>query len=646
MSQTLTYDQSGTDSSAAGKIYDLDFFPGAEYDLAQGEIDQNNLNLNNMLVYIVTYTGRTIQGEYKKESQSWGQGTAFTGVNVINEEDVEINQSTSGKLKTLQLSGLDQNTKYDFRVRSVSSSNGAVYGNYVYATFTTFYPIGLNGIARIQSFTNPSLLAPVISDQVVNKDINNMWTPWNYEENKEFWSETYPVQEDTLSLGANSSGSILLDHKKISGSVFTINNPFAIDGQTTLAVKGTGIDLQYGSPTYYPASNPPVVYPQYKHFTFGTKLFFSEWKDKVDAPQGGIGFFLNPSGSSGYAVVVKTTQSNVGTDNKEVNTDVSIVKIESTNKFKRLPDSQGNLGQSFSGITSAEEYVIDLKVNCGITSNLITVYINGRAKIVAEDSVSPLQPTKNIGLFTMKGECNFDYVYAYPLYEDQYDSLELDKFTAGRAPFSALSIAYGNKVVNKNSQEYNGYYEEFGTTAKELMVIEEKFTTQTPGYAKFLSTGINKYVEVLAQKSNNFGFKAYVINNSSTTVPLSDPEQQISFFMIGNSVITGEKSEYNTVEPTEYVNDEFIILESTWIQRKSDAEKMANWLKEQWSKNSVFLQLQVFGNPFVAVGDIITVSYPRSGITDSQKFLVTAVEQSFDGGLETVLGCRSINSYS
>lgn len=642
MSQTLQYDQSGTDQSNSGKIYDLDFFPGAEYDFANGEPDQINSNLNNMLVYIVTYSGRTIQGEYKTQSQSWGQGTTFTGINVVNEDDFEINPTTIGKLKTLQLTGLNQNTKYDFRIRSVQSSNAANYGNYVYATFTTFYPIGLNGITRIQSFTNPSLLAPVISDQVVNKNLNDMWTPWNYEENKDLWDSLSPAQEDKSVLGSNTAGSLLVDNKKISGSALTVHNPFAIDGQTTIAIRATGIDIISGSPTY----DIPISYPYYKHFTFGTKIFFTDWKDKQDAPQGGLAFFLNPSGSSGYAVLIKTTQASFGTDNKEINTDVSIVKIESANKFKRLPDNQGNLGQSFSGITSAEEYTIDLKINCGAQSNLITLYINGKAKIVAEDASSPLSPTQNIGLFSMKGECNFDYAYAYPLHEDQYNSLDLNKNIYGKAPFSVLSVAYGNKIVNKNSQEIKGYYEEFGTTAKELMVIEEKFTTNNPGYAKFLSTGINKYVDILSQKSNNFGFKAYIINNSSSTIPISDPEQNISFFMVGNSIITGEKSEYNTVEGTEYTNDEFIILDSTWIQRKSDAEKMANWLKEQWSKNSIFLELQVFGNPFISVGDIVTVSYPRSGVTDTQKFLITSVKQSFDGGLETVICCRSINSYS
>lgn len=646
MSQTLQYDQSGTDQSNNGKIYDLDLFPGGLYDLANGEIDQINFDLTKIVLTVITYNNRTVQGEYKKDTQSWGQGTTFTSI--VDEEDIEISPGVSGKLKNIELSGLDLNTKYDIRIRSVSSSNGASYGNYIYAKFTTFYPIGLNGAARIQSFTNPSLLAPIISDQVVNKNLNenDFWNPWNFEENKDLWNSVSPAQEDKSVLGSNTAGSLLVDNKKISGSALTVHNPFAIDGQTTIAIKATGIDIVSGSPTYDITKTPPISYPYYKHFTFGTKIFFTDWKDKAEAPQGGIAFFLNPSGSSGYAVLIKTTQSNFGTDNKESNTDVSIVKIESANKFKRLPDNQGNLGKSFSGITSAEEYTIDLKINCGTQSNLITLYINGTAKIIAEDTSNPLTPTQNVGLFSMKGECNFDYVYAYPLHEDQYNSLELNKNVYGRTPFSALSVAYGNKIANKNSQEYFGYYEEFGATAKELMVIEEKFTTNNPGYAKFLSTGINKYVDILSQKTNNFGFKAYIINNSSSTVPISDPEQNISFFMVGNSIITGEKSEYNTVEGTEYTNDEFIILDSTWIQRKSDAEKMANWLKEQWSKNSIFLELQVFGNPFISVGDIVTISYPRSGVTDTQKFLITSVKQSFDGGLETYICCRSINSYS
>ena len=625
MSQTLSYDQTGTDSSDSGKIYDIDFFPGAVFNYDTEQIDQVELDLTKMIIHIITYPNRIIEGEIKEKTDSWGTRIMFSQANVVKEYPFILPNNVEGVLKVVEIEQLDINVKYDFRVRSVQEFSYNSYGNYVYAEFTTFYPIGENGLVKVQSLTNPSLLAPVISDQVVNKDINGNSTPWNYDEYSEFWKNVVPTNKmPELKI---SSNTVTDKNKKISQSIFSISKK---DSGITLCSKLADFDINNS------------------YFSFGTKMFFTEWQDKLNAPQGGLAFFLNPSGSQGYAIVVKTTESNTVDQSKELASDVSIVKIESANKFKKIPDSQGNLSQSFSGITSAEQYTIDIQVNCSDPQkNIITAYINNK-KIVAIDDSKPLAPTKTIGLFAMKGECNFDYVYAYPLSLTLYNRLDLEgnRFLTGKVPFSGLSIAYGEKVANINSQEYQGYYEEFGPTAKEILVLEEKFTSGNPGYSKFFSTGVNYLVQILSQKSNNFGFKAYLINNSSSTIPVSSTEERISLSMIGNTVITGEKAEFNTDEENKYINDELVILESSWIQRKSDAEKMANWLKEQWSKNTICIKLKVFGNPFIAVGDLVTISYPRSGITESTTFLVTVVEQSFNGGIETVLECRSLNSYS
>ena len=49
--------------------------------------------------------------------------------------------------------------------------------------------------------------------------------------------------------------------------------------------------------------------------------------------------------------------------------------------------------------------------------------------------------------------------------------------------------------------------------------------------------------------------------------------------------------------------------------------------------------MEVFGNPLISVGDIITVDYAYQGFTSDQKIIVVKVSHSFEGGLSTrILG--------
>ncbi|NDB58756.1 hypothetical protein EB001_09940, partial [bacterium] len=85
MSQTLSYDQTGTDSSDSGKIYDIDFFPGAVFNYDTEQIDQVELDLTKMIIHIITYPNRIIEGEIKEKTDSWGTRIMFSQANVVKE---------------------------------------------------------------------------------------------------------------------------------------------------------------------------------------------------------------------------------------------------------------------------------------------------------------------------------------------------------------------------------------------------------------------------------------------------------------------------------------------------------------------------------------------------------------------------------
>ena len=68
------------------------------------------------------------------------------------------------------------------------------------------------------------------------------------------------------------------------------------------------------------------------------------------------------------------------------------------------------------------------------------------------------------------------------------------------------------------------------------------------------------------------------------------------------------------------------------------------WIKNQWSKQQQSINMDIFGNPAIEVGDIITVNYPKNNLDGTQKFLVTNVNTQFQEGVSTSITARSIYS--
>jgi hypothetical protein len=55
--------------------------------------------------------------------------------------------------------------------------------------------------------------------------------------------------------------------------------------------------------------------------------------------------------------------------------------------------------------------------------------------------------------------------------------------------------------------------------------------------------------------------------------------------------------------------------------------------------------MEIFGNPVVCPGDVISIFYPYQGyaVNNTVKFIVNTVTQSYTGnGLSTNISCRSL----
>lgn len=535
----------------------------------------------------------------------------------FNDPDFTFTSSSPVIIKT----GLTPGQKYTIRARSYSGLNATgTYGDYITDTFTM---PSYNPLTGIVSTATPVLTPPGSTGTTVNPTVSSgNGIQLNNTGGTDTGSDeaAVPVQYVT------GSSSAVSGNRQVEKSLFRVTNNSPDPTAYSIATKDFGISTAYS------------------HYTFGTGMFFQSSISDVNAA-GGMGFFTDSLGKNGYYVLLQTTSNLSKTDDKEV----KIIKVVNGKK-KILNDTQKDNAKTLTGILGATSYKVDIKVKCATGVRVIDVYINN-FKITATDTNSTtstdpvdqvLPITSNISMCATTGSAYYDYVYAMPLEEAQYNSGVLQNVYNGQFNNTMLNFLYGEKVLSNFNKTTltNGKLEEFGTVARELRKVNIKYESR-PGYPLYPSLGINKFINVLGSRLTSFGAEVYLINNAGTWVPLDDSSLH-SFSVIGNYVVTSGQHEYTDSSVNEYSNPEPVIFQSSWIQKEDDAKSISKWIKDLWSKQQTVINLQVFGNPMVSVGDIITINYPSNNLDGTQKFVVMNVNNSFNQGLETSITARTL----
>lgn len=82
-------------------------------------------------------------------------------------------------------------------------------------------------------------------------------------------------------------------------------------------------------------------------------------------------------------------------------------------------------------------------------------------------------------------------------------------------------------------------------------------------------------------------------------------------------------------------------IDSNWVQSKSAATRMLGLVQKGIDGFSKDTSLRVFGNPLIQLGDIITFTYPLTGV-NAQQYVVHSVKHGFKNGLSTDLVLNSV----
>lgn len=386
-----------------------------------------------------------------------------------------------------------------------------------------------------------------------------------------------------------------------------------------------------------------------KYYSFGTSIFLDDTFENV-SQTGGFGFFVSNGATSGYFIKVSTSATARAANSAR---DIVIMKVQN-DSVRILDDTQDAQASTLAGVYGGKIYKIDVKVKCTDVANEIDVYVNGfkiSAKDIKDDSGANqfdgkpsklVVPSKRMAMFSQVGKVSFDYIYGVEIDAERYENkTSLMNVYNGQFSKNLIDFSVGANLFNENSVDTDkGSIEEFGPIARELRNVKFRYDS-APGVGLYASLGINKAAAIVDSKLTNFGGEIFVLNNSGTFMPLQDGSDY-SFFVLGPAITKVGDFKYETEIESEYTVTDPIIFESNWIQKQDEAAALEKWIREIWSKKQTVVQMSVYGNPLVTVGDVIKIKYAYQNLTDSKKFIITNIENSYSQGLETTIICRSL----
>lgn len=386
--------------------------------------------------------------------------------------------------------------------------------------------------------------------------------------------------------------------------------------------------------------------------TYGTRLRFPTDVTAGGFNCAGIFIYSNTGNNNMYAVNIATTDTIERNKLRATQHEISVIK-----RSGGVAKLMSGGGTPF-GIVKGQWYDIEIQIQ-GIK---ISVSVNGRVVLIVQDDGTPIPPGVKCGLF-VRGftACDFEYFYAVPqgIVNDSipdetdilsqinggYESKQFHWFIMGNI------ITYPGKKPGQWVKEgyKDRYIEEFGVPVHEMRQYSVKFEKSPVLYSSLYVSNSDQIV-TLDYTGNSFGAD-FTIANSSRYNSVVNGEDTVTFGAdnsVDQKMVITARTIQQQDEKQYIVKDDDAIrargeitleVSSDWIQSETAAKAIGNWIVDNWAVPADVLNVTVFGNPLIRVGDVISVTDAPKHLSTT-KFVVLKIQQQWEDGLNTSLVCR------
>lgn len=307
-------------------------------------------------------------------------------------------------------------------------------------------------------------------------------------------------------------------------------------------------------------------------------------------------------------------------------------------------------------------------IDNGNATMRVLVYIDGIKRYQTSIKTSEIADWfGHFGIFA-RDNCivEFDYLYAVGLADaiDPDDASFYDNIKGGYVgtyynqviPYQNVNnalISRGDRSIRPSgSSATQSWLDEFGPVVHEIRQYNVDFE-KTPVAHSYLYFSNDSQMACPAYAADSFGatfllantFRRNVIAYGDDTLTYGTDNSVSQKMFIYGRAFSDENDKTTTVKSDVLIRKRglnVLSFESTYIQSEATAKRLGDWIVSHWGNGCEQYELTVFGNPFIEIGDIVTINYPARQIKPTTKFCVTRVSNGTATGLSTSLTVRRL----
>lgn len=397
-------------------------------------------------------------------------------------------------------------------------------------------------------------------------------------------------------------------------------------------------------------------------------------KFRVNSPDAKAGIVVWPQGPGGgagyYFVVNPMTNKQIksiikagGSENNAISAPPPVIKGFKVKPNGHYVDMEFDTSDDWNRVpplrTDRWAYIEVQPRDLGNNRTAFDVFINGVVCKRYFDSSEKLTKNHKAGM-TFMGDGN----------------IGVDKFYVVTHPDTGVVKSNDNHVSRRNlwinrkhssaEEEFNKYLRSLEKEKKTKVFesdfsgryyaiarerITEKVRFEEPALTSHL-TMTNSGVDLVDYEHSAFGAR-FVLMNRTEDVQLLQGSKKTKYvssnrdqalYINGASFRRGQDQEVEHKKDSliDRIGELPIEFESEWIQDIDTANDLAEWIMDRFGENAEVYELEVVGNPLLEVGDVVSVEWPEKGMSNSTKWCLSSVKNSWSDGPTTSVTIRKI----